>query len=724
MRILTLLALGAAIVGSAFTGSPFGSTAYAANDLCGQTITQSLTLTADQTCTGDGLIVSGDGITIDLGGFTLSGDGDPGDDGIDVSAAGRVTIKNGTIRNFDAGVASHVSAPDLVKVSKVTLRGNDFGLNATAALLVVDKCSATENGVGLFANGENVKITATAVVGNALGGIGLNADAATVAKVVSSGNGGHGLELAAGGSKVVIQSSLFTRNAMDGVFIAEAPLLPGTIKLTQSTIIGNGGHGVRTTGSDDPQHLVTVTIANNVIEANAAGGVEVTNDSDGTVVAGNRIIGNGSDAVDIDATSDAAIVKGNTSIGNNGAGIFTSNASATLAKNTLNANDNAIVASNGAIDGGGNTARANVDQSCSPSIACPPTFTPKAGPVTPTCGMHVTSSITLGADTPVCSTNGLIVDADDVTINLNGHRIRGNGNNGTVGILVPELRQHVTIANGIVQGFEVGMFPTFGVDGLKLTNIEMRDNLHSGAILEGERIAVDKSAFVNNGEHGLVVNSGKAPKVKSSIFFGNGLDGIATGVGAQGAALTKIVSAGNGEAGVESFSVSNSKLERSVIAANFADGVRLAAVVGVSAPAAVSKSIIVGNAEDGVVVTADTVGVIFDGNVSGGNGGHGIALQNHPDHTTLKKNQLIGNVRDGLFVDVPVQTTAIVQNAAVSNGVSGFNVDNATSTLTKNLAVANLASGIRTPSGASDGGGNQAHDNLASPQCTPPIACP
>ena len=71
MRIVTLLELGAAIIGFAFTGSPFESTAHAANDLCGQTITQSLTLTADQTCTGDGLIVSGDGITIDLGGFTL-----------------------------------------------------------------------------------------------------------------------------------------------------------------------------------------------------------------------------------------------------------------------------------------------------------------------------------------------------------------------------------------------------------------------------------------------------------------------------------------------------------------------------------------------------------------------------------------------------------------------------------------------------------------------------
>jgi len=38
------------------------------------TCPRSDTLTTDQACTGDGFIVSGDGITIDLGGFTLSGE--------------------------------------------------------------------------------------------------------------------------------------------------------------------------------------------------------------------------------------------------------------------------------------------------------------------------------------------------------------------------------------------------------------------------------------------------------------------------------------------------------------------------------------------------------------------------------------------------------------------------------------------------------------------------
>ena len=41
--------------------------------LCGDTVTQSVTLGAEMTCSNNGLIAGADGITIDLGGFTLSG---------------------------------------------------------------------------------------------------------------------------------------------------------------------------------------------------------------------------------------------------------------------------------------------------------------------------------------------------------------------------------------------------------------------------------------------------------------------------------------------------------------------------------------------------------------------------------------------------------------------------------------------------------------------------
>src|SRR6185369_3642234 len=115
-----------------------------------------------------------------------------------------------------------------------------------------------------------------------------------------------------------------------------------------------------------------------------------------------------------------------------------------------------------AIDGGGNTGRANGNPGQCLGVACPPAFTPKAGPVTPTCGMHVTTSIVLGADTPSCNNaNGLIVDADGITIDLNGHVIQGNQAVGTIGINVGNHGK-VTIKNGAVRTFEVGINSSLG----------------------------------------------------------------------------------------------------------------------------------------------------------------------------------------------------------------------------------------------------------------------
>ncbi len=574
-------------------------------------ITQSITLTADQACTGDGLIVAGDGITIDLGGFTISGDGDPADDGIDVSAAGHVTIKNGTIRHFDVGIASHVGVTELVKVSEVTLRDHvGFGMAASARTVVVDKCSVMNNGVGLAVGGETVKITATVAVGNTNDGVELDADRAKIANLVSTANGGHGFALTGGGARVAVQSSVFARNALGGVLVTEFSFVPGTTRLVKNTVMGNGGDGVRTGGTDDPQHLVKIVVAGNRIEGNAGAGVSLTNDSDGTVVTGNRITGNAADGVTIDATSDATVVKGNTTVGNGASGVATANASAILAKNTANANaGRGISAPGGAIDGRGNTARANGGEACSPAIACPAAFTPKPGPVTPTCGMHVTTSITLGADTPLCtaSSNGMFIDADDVTVNLNGHRIHGDRSADSTGISMTQARKHVTIENGIIEGFERGIDNALNSDGLEIVNVEVRDSVLHGAQLTGNAVSVSKSVFVNNTGEGLVLADFATPKVTASFFVGNGRDGLVAG--APGTVLTKIVSAQNVQAGVHLRSSGNGTLQGSIIAANREDGVRIDDTFGVLAPSVVKKSLIVGNQTDGIVLSANSVGI-------------------------------------------------------------------------------------------------------------------
>ena len=96
-----------------------------ASDLCGMTIVESLTLDHDQTCTGDGLVVGADGITIDLNGYTLAGLG--GGAGIVVTGRRDVTLAGGTITNFAVGVRMNSSTDVVIK--QIAFVGNPEGID-------------------------------------------------------------------------------------------------------------------------------------------------------------------------------------------------------------------------------------------------------------------------------------------------------------------------------------------------------------------------------------------------------------------------------------------------------------------------------------------------------------------------------------------------------------------------------------------------------------------
>ena len=67
---------------------------------------------------------------------------------------------------------------------------------------------------------------------------------------------------------------------------------------------------------------------------------------------------------------------------------------------------------------------------------------------------------------------GLIVDTNGITIDLNGHRVHGDSTAGNIGI---DLSGHskVTIKNGLVQGFDKGIYAATDRD-VKLVNVEVR----------------------------------------------------------------------------------------------------------------------------------------------------------------------------------------------------------------------------------------------------------
>jgi parallel beta-helix repeat protein len=106
--------------------------AWAANVACGQTITVSTTLDGNVGPCSTGVVIGANNVTLDLNGFTISGTPATGEGpGVDITGRTGVTVKNGTITRFDAGVAiDGGSANTVTGLTLVDNRGTtatDFG---------------------------------------------------------------------------------------------------------------------------------------------------------------------------------------------------------------------------------------------------------------------------------------------------------------------------------------------------------------------------------------------------------------------------------------------------------------------------------------------------------------------------------------------------------------------------------------------------------------------
>jgi parallel beta-helix repeat protein len=129
---LTVLVIGASalLAGTAAAHPPAGVH-------CGQTLTHSAQLRADlHNCPGDGVVIGADHITLDLNGHTIDGVESTGCDRPAVLTAGvhnpghdGLTVKGGTVQQFDTGVAAG-SATDGMSdghVHGLVLRDDRFG---------------------------------------------------------------------------------------------------------------------------------------------------------------------------------------------------------------------------------------------------------------------------------------------------------------------------------------------------------------------------------------------------------------------------------------------------------------------------------------------------------------------------------------------------------------------------------------------------------------------
>jgi parallel beta-helix repeat protein len=294
------------------------------------------------------------------------------------------------------------------------------------------------------------------------------------------------------------------------------------------------------------------------------------------------------------------------------------------------------------------------------------------------CGDTITGDTTLDSDLIDCPNNGVVIGADDVTLDLNGYTIDGDGvlvdpcpedEFCDIGVL-NDGHNGVRITGGTVQEFAVGGL-VVGARGNVLSNLTTVEHVFSGILLaEVVRTIVRGSSTSRNA-------------------------GPDSGVG-----ITLFESHHNRIVGNASFD--NRELGIHLILSNHN---------------VVWKNRVRDNPEDGIILQ--------------GNGNKIVAnriLRNAITITIFTKPQrAVGNIvrrnhvrrapHGGIGVDPSVERTVVKRNHVFRAGGHGILIGNPTTTVTRNEARYNDGLGIRAVEGVIDGGGNRASGNGDPRQC-------
>jgi large repetitive protein len=356
------------------------------------------------------------------------------------------------------------------------------------------------------------------------------------------------------------------------------------------------------------------------------------------------------------------------------------------------------------------------------------------------CGDTITADTTLDSDLVNCPNNGIVIEADDVTLDLNGHTIDGDGEFKDdcaadefcdFGVVAFD-HDRVTIRDGSVREF------VFGVLIVGATENRLLDLSLTGHIFSGVLIAESTET-----------------ELRRSVVAANGLDTDQAGIDVFDSAHSWIARnsiSDNGDIGIFAEGVEDTTFERNELSDNPEAGM----LIGGSNRNVYDRNRLVRNGE-GITIDGDentiTRNHVADARAGEEGAGLGIFVATGHDNlvernfvagatrsgiqvslsaedlqggtpavdTVVRRNQLRGN-GDGLFVQTTALGTVLERNHAVRSADDGIDVNSRTATLIGNHALHNGDLGIEAVFGVIDGGRNKARGNGNSLQCTN-VAC-
>ena len=310
------------------------------------------------------------------------------------------------------------------------------------------------------------------------------------------------------------------------------------------------------------------------------------------------------------------------------------------------------------------------------------------------CGDLVTTDVRLDSDLVGCPGPGLVVGADDITIDLRGHTIAGAD---LAGAGVDDTGQHdrLVIENGTITGFYDGVFLKQS-SGSAVRRLEISHVFQGVELLDSPENAVERNSISDATSGGISVEgeSDRNRVEKNSVSR--------AGAGVQ---LSPAVQP------------TRTPDDNLIVKNELAPGGIGVAFGGTALRNRVERNVFHDNATGVFALDAD-------GNVIERNdvirGGLGMILIDSDD------NRLSRNRVEELFLGILVldgsQSTILERNAASRNQDDGIKVLAASTTLTGNVANDNGDLGIDAVPGVIDGGGNRASGNGNPAQCVN-VAC-
>jgi len=297
------------------------------------------------------------------------------------------------------------------------------------------------------------------------------------------------------------------------------------------------------------------------------------------------------------------------------------------------------------------------------------------------CGDTITADTMLDADLPECPNNGIVIGADDVTLDLNGHTISGDDEPFEpcpehqpcdVGVL-NEGHDAVTIEGGTVRDFGLGM-----------------------VVVRAKRNRLRHVAAVENAFEGIVIFRSVRTRVQGSSASRNGV--------------------GNSRPGIALAESDNNRITGNTMSGNGDLGLFMAA----SDHNLIRHNRARRNPEGGMIIEGDRNEIVGNRLVRNG-GGILITIVNRGGTAVgnvVSRNVVRHTRASGISVDCCVpKRTLISGNLVVGSGRAGIAIGSRSTTITENRAVRNGGLGIKAVKGVIDGGGNRASGNGDPRQC-------